>query len=394
MPQSYENYAIHGHLVSPRKVDAPEVSAKAGGLPEAVDLRAYCTPVESQGALGSCVANAFVSALEYSFIRSGHPATDLSRLFVYYNARQLSGYEGEDSGVVDNHAVAAIVAHGVCPETAWPYDISRFTEKPPLHCYEIATMFEVMQFARVPDENTMRATLAAGIPVSCGLDIPARWLQVDAARSGKIEKSALAFMQGEIAGHTMLCVGYDDRRGAYLFRNSWGTEWGRDGHVWMDYEVVAQCSEMRYRWAIGQISIQPQLAVSFHSTLTQMAAEVRKGAREDMAAALAARKRKIGGELASKLEAETAGFRSRLRGSTPGAPSTRSSLIGRTADGPGAGGGYEPRKGPGAGGGYGPDDGPGAGGGYDRGPSRADGPGAGGGYGPNDGPGAGGGYDD
>lgn len=94
------------------------------------------------------------------------------------------------------------------------------------------------------------------------------------------------------------------------------------------------------------------------------------------------------------------------------------------SDGPGAGGGYEPKDvphegdGPGAGGGYEPKDvphegdGPGAGGGYDSDevPHEGDGPGAGGGYDgdevpkdsggktekfeiiPYDGPGAGGGY--
>ncbi|MCI4644105.1 MAG: hypothetical protein MRY64_04925, partial [Hyphomonadaceae bacterium] len=130
MPQSYEHYSISGHIAAPRKMDAPQITAKAHGLPEQVDLTPHCTPVEDQGALGSCVANSFVSALEYSMIQSGLPATDLSRLFVYYNARKLSGSEMVDSGLIDHHAVAAIIAHGVCPEAAWPYDTSRFTEAP------------------------------------------------------------------------------------------------------------------------------------------------------------------------------------------------------------------------------------------------------------------------
>ena len=374
MPQSYATYSVSGHVVSPRKYDGPQVTARGHGLPERVNLTDQCTPVEDQGALGSCVANSFVSALEYSMIKSGLPATDLSRLFVYYNARKLSGNEGVDSGLIDHHAVAAIIAHGVCPEAAWPYDTSRFTQAPPQQCYEMASMFDVMQFARVPDHNTMKATLAAGVPVSCGVDLPSRWLQVEAAVSGKIEASALQSMHGDLAGHTMLAVGYDDVLGAYLFRNSWGTGWGINGHAWIDYQVVEACCHPRFRWAIGQIAIMPNLAIGGHADLTQMACEVRKHAHEDMATALAARKREIGTELNDKLAAETAGFRSRLRASS----TDRSSLIGRGADGPGAGGGYDPRKGPGAGGGYGPNDGPGAGGGY----------------GPSDGPGAGGGYED
>ncbi|MCI4644383.1 MAG: C1 family peptidase, partial [Hyphomonadaceae bacterium] len=232
-----------------------------------------------------------------------------------------------------------------------------------------------MQFARVPDQNTMKATLAAGIPVSCGVDMPAKWLHVDGAISGKIEEPAYGgWPDGTIAGHTMLVVGYDDRKGAWLFRNSWGTGWGLQGHAWIDYSIIEKCCHPRFRWAIGQINILPQLAITGHATLTQMAAEVRKSAHEDMAAWLASRKKEIGSALGAKLETEAAGFRARLRASSP----DRSGLIGRSADGPGAGGGYDRHKGPGAGGGYGPSDGPGAGGGYR----------------PNDGPGAGGGYDD
>lgn len=394
MPQTKANYVINGHLPCDREQDAPHLSAKPHGLPEQVDLTPYCTPVEVQGELGSCVANSFVSALEYSLIRSGHPAQDLSRLFLYYNARKLSGMEAVDSGLPDHHAVAAIVAYGICPEAAWPYNPARFADEPPQMCYEIATQFEVMQFARVKDHNTMKATLAAGIPVSVGVDIPAKWLLEDARVSGEIEAPAGGWPGNvEMAGHTMLVVGYDDRRNAFLFRNSWGPGWGKGGHVWIDYAVVDRYCAPKYRWAIGQISLIPNLSIMGHTTLTQMAAETRKHAPEDMAAALARRKRELGGELSARLDAETAGFRSRLRGTTPGAPPLRSGLGRRGASGPGAGGGYDDHKGPGAGGGYGPADGPGAGGGYDRGPSRADGPGAGGGYGPNDGPGAGGGYD-
>jgi hypothetical protein len=46
-----------------RRTFVPRVQESA--LPTSVDLRAWMTPVEDQGALGSCTSNALAGALEY-----------------------------------------------------------------------------------------------------------------------------------------------------------------------------------------------------------------------------------------------------------------------------------------------------------------------------------------
>ncbi len=55
-------------------------------LPPKVDLREHLTDVEEQVG-SSCVANAFAGAYEYLAKRSLGEAGDVSRLFIYYNAR-------------------------------------------------------------------------------------------------------------------------------------------------------------------------------------------------------------------------------------------------------------------------------------------------------------------
>ena len=57
---------------------------RASALPAAVDLRGWCSPVEDQGRLGSCTANAGAGVIEYydhSFIRLTR--TTAPNLFIF-----------------------------------------------------------------------------------------------------------------------------------------------------------------------------------------------------------------------------------------------------------------------------------------------------------------------
>ena len=67
------------------------IAAPPKRMPSSVDLRAGCSTVENQGQLGSCTANALAGSLEFLEKKIGKPATDLSRLFIYYNERAHRG---------------------------------------------------------------------------------------------------------------------------------------------------------------------------------------------------------------------------------------------------------------------------------------------------------------
>src|SRR5947207_14964350 len=66
------------------------IAPRLAELPAKIDLRKKCSPVENQGELGSCTANALVGALEFLEIKDGSTFVDLSRLFVYYKIGRAS----------------------------------------------------------------------------------------------------------------------------------------------------------------------------------------------------------------------------------------------------------------------------------------------------------------
>ncbi len=53
------------------------IAPRIARLPKKVDLRQKCSPVENQGQLGSCTANALVGALEFLELKDGVPFVDL-----------------------------------------------------------------------------------------------------------------------------------------------------------------------------------------------------------------------------------------------------------------------------------------------------------------------------
>ena len=332
---------------------------------ERVDLSGFCTPVENQGTIGSCTANAVVGAVEYFIRRSTDQTLDLSRLFIYYNSRRMSDREDIDDGTSMEHAMAAYMANGTVPEANWPYDKARWRLKPPEALYEAATNFShygmgALQFGRVTPDDMRKAVLAAGYPIVFGMGVPDELMMRIGAQTGYMPAPSDGRWEDPNGAHAMLIVGFDDAKNAWIVRNSWGTGWGINGYVLIDYDVLDHYAFKNGFWTLGPFDQQQYFRVMASAGQPAMTMQANAQSASD---SIKGRREEIRGSLKDQAEETRKSVRDRLRG-------------------PGAGGGYD--KGPGAGGGY--DRGPGAGGGYDEGP------GAGGGY--DRGPGAGGGYDD
>jgi C1A family cysteine protease len=228
---------------------------KGKALPASVDLREWCSPVEDQGQLGSCTANAGAGVIEYYERKSFGKHTNASRLFLYKVTRNLMKQKG-DTGAYLRTTMGAIVLFGVPPEDYWPYtdDEKKFDQEPPAFCYAFAQSYQAIQYFRhdppgaKADEvlKIVKTYLASGHPSMFGFTVYNSIEQAEG--TGRIPFPAPK--EKVEGGHAIVAVGYDDRMkitnkygkvqttGALLIRNSWGTPWGEKGYGWLPYEYV------------------------------------------------------------------------------------------------------------------------------------------------------------
>jgi C1A family cysteine protease len=226
---------------------------KALTLASRVDLRQYCSPIENQGALGSCTANATVGLVEYFERRAHGKFIDASRLFLYKVTRDLLHWTG-DTGAYLRSTMGALALFGVPPEEYCPYDVTAFDNEPSAMCFAFASNFRAIAYYRLDPAGTtpsalldrIKANLSAGLPSVFGFTVYSSISQ--AAATGRIPYPTTG--DKVIGGHAMLMVGYDDNititnannasstKGAFIVRNSWGPSWGDHGYGMLPYSYV------------------------------------------------------------------------------------------------------------------------------------------------------------
>jgi len=209
--------------------------AKVYRLPTAVDLEYNCSPVENQLNLGSCTANALVGVLEFNEPKDS-TFQDLSRLFIYYNERLIEHTVDSDAGAMIRDGIKALAKAGVCPESEWPYDVTKFAVKPPTSCYKDALKRKISSYERLDNLYAMKQCLTTGFPFAFGFTV------YESFESARVAKTGIAPYPSKnerpVGGHAVCAVGFDDKKKALKVRNSWGADWGIKGYFWLPYAFI------------------------------------------------------------------------------------------------------------------------------------------------------------
>ncbi len=218
------------------------------GHPTSIDLRKAAQnafpEVFNQGDINSCTANAVSAAIYYDMVIQGWRDPFVpSRMFIYYEERDIghtlneSKYGAVGATVSMKNCIKAVHRKGYCSETLWPYDVNKIYTKPSDAAYDSANMHHTYSHKWIEgDLKHLKDCLASGFPFLFGITV------YESFESESTRSSGMVPMPGEkekkIGGHAVLAVGYDDAKQHFIFRNSYGADWGAVGYGYMPYEFV------------------------------------------------------------------------------------------------------------------------------------------------------------
>lgn len=200
---------------------------------QGVDLRPLSTGIMNQGDLGTCGVSAIASFLEF-FVRER-----LSVLFLYWTSRVLIRKElpYDDSGVELRDVIDALRLYGICRVDAWPYDVTRFHERPSDEAFAEAARFKPTSLRPLASLAEMKESLRSERPFFVDVFFSPMSYGRHTSDTGEVPPPPNETWD-ESCEHTCLVMGFDDVRQVLVFQNTWGTSWGSGGYGFLPYEYL------------------------------------------------------------------------------------------------------------------------------------------------------------
>lgn len=213
------------------------------------------TAVRDQHLRPTCVAFAAAAVREAYEVANGRRrgAVDASEQYLYCAAKDIDG--DEESGTALRNGFVAMRDYGLCAERYWPYNPSKIRGNegqgpPPDEAHEDAGRYGIGSFARLKlSVDTIKRKVDAEHPVALAVKTWPLWTRAVAVQTGDI---MLPIPGTTATGAHAVCVyGYRDGPepggGVFLFKNSWGTDWGAAGHGTVPYRYVELYALEAYR---------------------------------------------------------------------------------------------------------------------------------------------------
>ena len=192
-------------------------------------------PVGNQGSESSCIAwaTAYARSCEYYYNTSANTystATNIVSPEYIYNLTKVNS--DCSSGTAFVITLNLLVDKGVCNWESMPYSSSNGCSILPTSTQDTeAANYKIPVFSRIYnfDRTAIKSMIVDKHPILTGVSIDQNFRN---AYPGYIWNNYSGFS----GDHGIVICGYDDAKHAYLAINSWGTNWGDAGYIWIDYD--------------------------------------------------------------------------------------------------------------------------------------------------------------
>lgn len=242
-----QNIYNMGCEISQEKYDESKVfaalssSSSKYSIPAKVSLRQYAPRPLNQGTQGSCVgwASAYAARTILESASTGAKPNQIaySPSFLY-NQIGIRGCQGAYTGEALEH----MKQKGLLAFSKFPYKENSCTQKPTQAQLQEAMQHRIRGYNRLTktgrnydvDLEAVKQNIAQGAPVIIAAKVPYSFQDMMGKKVWN-PKSSEKRNVNNLGGHAMCLIGYDDTKKQFEIQNSWGTEWGDNGFVFVSY---------------------------------------------------------------------------------------------------------------------------------------------------------------
>lgn len=215
---------------------------KYGSISNTEHIIPKYTPISDQLSLNSCAGNATADALEILLgVQDPTSVKQLSRLFLYYNARVYDKNTDKDEGTFIRNCFRSLTDLGICTEQTWEYNVNKVYLQPNIMAYKEGIDNKIDSYYRIGGDSKTKCdmieeSIRANHPVVFGTMVTKGFVE-NYGLETVFDKPNTQNFEG---AHAMVIVGVKKINNTRMFyvRNSWSKSWGYDGHCWMTENYI------------------------------------------------------------------------------------------------------------------------------------------------------------
>lgn len=250
--------------------EVPKKAKLTRGLevsPAAISLKAFAPVPVNQGGYGTCTSWAvaycgrtIMEAISHNWkdrsliTKNAYSAPFLFRMLKPDDSKCTGGSSiAEAFTILKNQGSLKIseVPEGLCIA---PLNETQRESASQAKIKDFMRLFDITAPAPIKIQS-VRKSISEKKPVVIGLNCANSFMEAKEVWN-PTEDPAISY-----GGHAICVVGYDDQKygGAFEIQNSWGTDWGNGGYIWIKYEDFAKFTKYAFQF-IDLPESKPQIA--------------------------------------------------------------------------------------------------------------------------------------